>query len=338
MEKAIANSSTEYQRLFHEFAHITSVEEKDGYTVYQSDSGQIVSFGDAEGIQAGIGDYLVTDDFSISYRYDSGFLHFGIVYRGITYSVVNGKLVVHSIPSSFVTLEKMNHGVGVWRAGQRFKGVEFSINDEYLKQRIFPLLGIKETDFDFLKVNHRYNNLPSEMTDTLTKIEGYLRNRYLTRELLQTCALELVALMVHPANKEFFASELSPAGRKIMVGTREICLSDADVLKIRKVHEIITDSANAFKTIPVLANEVQISEQKLKYGFQEVYKQTVWDYQNNVRMSKAVWLIQEEKESFDDISKAVGYHSQSAFYNAFKKWCGVTPGQFKKYLLQRHES
>ncbi|MCR5716220.1 MAG: AraC family transcriptional regulator, partial [Lachnospiraceae bacterium] len=169
-------------------------------------------------------------------------------------------------------------------------------------------------------------------------IDGYIRNRYLTKEVLFSCALEMVAFMIHPANQKLFMVDTSPSGRIVMAGMREIRLSDSDLTKIKKVREIILDNANDFKTIPVLANEVKISEQKLKYGFLELFKQTIWDFQNNVRMSKAVWLIQEGKTSFEDISKAVGYHSQSAFYSAFKNWCGVTPGQLKKSLLQHRES
>ena len=339
MKKGIANSSTEYQELFHDFAKITDVRKQDGFVVYENkNSGSIVSFGNPGTIQCGVGDYVVDSDFSIEYHYGTRFLHFGIIYQGITYSLKNGELIAQSIPSSFMSLEKMDKGVGVWRAGQHFKGVEFSINYDYLIDTIFPAINRQESELDFIQINTRYTMLSQEIIDLLSKIEGYIKNRLLTDALLYACAIELVELLLAPTFRQFFVTSKDRYIRVVKAGNRDIRISAEDINKLNKVRDIIVSSAYDFKTIPMLAKEVGISEQKLKYGFQDYFKQTVWDFQNSIRMSRAAFLIKEDEMNFEEISKAVGYHSQTAFYNAFKSWCGLSPGQFKKYLKSSHAS
>ena len=339
MKKEIAKSSIEYQKIFHDLAKISSVRTRGNYTFYENNKGGIIiSYGNPEEIQCGIGDYLIEDDFAIEYRYDTRFLHFGLVHEGITYSVVDNELKAHSIPSAFMSLEKMDKGLGVWRAGQHFQGVELSISYEYLINFLLPLIKKSSEDLNFLQINYRYTNLTTDMVEILTKLESLIRNESLTEELLFAYALEMLGHVLNPSHKDFFIKETKSENRIIKAGNRTLKLTSQDIEKIKNVRASIMDTAYEFKTIAMLANEVKISEQKLKYGFLDYYKQTIWDFQNNVRMSRAVWLIKEGELSFEDISKDVGYHSQTAFYNAFKNWCGLTPGQFKKHLLNDRES
>jgi len=333
MKKSIAYSPTEYRNLFYQYANISCDHKEGDYCIYiNNEGGSIVSFGADDVIQCGIGDYVIEDDFAIEYHYDNRFLHFGIVYKGITYSLEENDLIVHSMPSSFMAMEKMDVGTGVWRSGQHFKGVEFSIEYEYLKKSVLPMLGKTIDDLDFLVMNYRYSVLSQDMNDVLNKVERNIKNRILTKELAISYALELVALVLNPINRSLFKMTFAESERIIEAGNRTIKLKASDIRKITEVRDIITSSAFEFKTIPMLAKEVGISEQKLKYGFQDYFKQTIWDFQNSVRMSHAAWMIKEDKASFEEISKAVGYQSQTAFYNAFKNWCGLTPGKFKKHL------
>ena len=339
MKSEIAHSSTEYQKLFHKLARIKYVNEEDGFTIYKNDSlGTIVSYGNPDTIQCGIGDYLIEDDFSIEYQYDTQFLHFGIIYAGVTYSVKDGDIIAQSIPSSFMSLEKMDRGIGAWRAKQHFKGIEFSINYDYLVNSLLPSIGRSISEFNFFRINTRYTILIPEITAVLSKLEGYMQNRIMTEHIAQAAAVELVELLLSPPSRKLFSAEGDKSLRTIKAGARDIKINSEDLRKINQVHEIIMSSAYEFKTIPMLAKEVGISEQKLKYGFLDYYKQTIWDFQNNIRMSRAAWLILNDSDTFEEISKAVGYHSQTAFYNAFKKWCGLSPGAFKKLRKSHRES
>ena len=241
MKKGIANSSSEYQKLFHDFAKITNVSNQDGFVLYENNqAGSIVSYGQPETIQCGIGDYLV--------------------------------------------------------------------------DILLPSINRQEKELDFIMVNTRYTMISQEIIDVLSKVEGYIKNRILTNALMHACAIELVELLLAPSSRMYFVTSKDRYIRVVKAGKRDIKISGEDINKLNKVRDIIVSSAYDFKTIPMLAGEVGISEQKLKYGFQDYFKQTVWDFQNNIRMSRAAFLIKEDEMNFEEISKAVGYHSQTAFF------------------------
>lgn len=50
---------------------------------------------------------------------------------------------------------------------------------------------------------------------------------------------------------------------------------------------LCSEKADSFVTIYALSQTLGIGEQKLKAGFQQLYQQTIWDYANQIRMTKA---------------------------------------------------
>ena len=66
------------------------------------DVGTIHIYGSLDEIQCGTGDYTIPADLLAEFDYESAFLHFGIIYEGITYSLVNHRLSPMSHPSAFL--------------------------------------------------------------------------------------------------------------------------------------------------------------------------------------------------------------------------------------------
>ena len=333
MKTLSAYSPIEYQQMFHDLLSFRQVEEGNWKNLWVNNNGGIIkSYGDGESIQCGIGSYIIPEDFSIEYCYHADFLHFGIIYEGITYTVADRRLSARSIPSVFLCLEHLEHGISLWKNKQNFRGVEVSINYSYLKNVLLPFLGKDESCLDFMEPNNVYSKLPDSMRDLLLKLEGYITNDTLTPELSRSIILEFISLILFPDYREYFEYGKSSFSKLITVGQRQIKLDSDDLSKIQQVHDIISTEATEFFTIAQLAEKVSISEQKLKYGFFDYYQKTIWEVQNSIRMAKAVELLKSNSYTIDEIAKAVGYQSQTAFHNAFKKWCGLTPGQFKRQL------
>ena len=57
-------------------------------------------------------------------------------------------------------------------------------------------------------------------------------------------------------------------------------------MRSQKVHDQLEKDAGSFVTIYELSQTFEISEQKLKAGFLELYQQTIWNYANNLRMNQ----------------------------------------------------
>jgi AraC-like DNA-binding protein len=50
------------------------------------------------------------------------------------------------------------------------------------------------------------------------------------------------------------------------------------------------------------------------------------------RTELAIQYVSRPELSLDAIATLMGFHDNSAFYRSFKKWTGVSPGQFRREL------
>ena len=83
-------------------------------------------------------------------------------------------------------------------------------------------------------------------------------------------------------------------------------------------------------TLQKLAKELNINERHLNKLVHKFYSCNFRQLLLDTRMSMANYLIEESDMSFRDIAAKTGYSCISAFYNAYKKFYGITPADFKK--------
>lgn len=329
------NSPDEYGLYFYRQIGLTCTYEKSSEQIFSNPSGDAIHiFGSLDNIQCGTGDYTIPEDFLAEYDYDSSFLHFGIIYEGITYSLVNRKLSPLSHPSTFLALEQTAGGINCWKKGQHFRGVEVSIRMQYLTDCILPFLGCSGDALDFLRPNIRYNKLSGELCSLLSEIEFHLNRKTMTIALQRALCLEFLAHLLNKKTACLSEFHADNANRYLYIGKRKIKMTPADFEKVRNVHDRIEKDAGSFITIYELSRKFEISEQKLKSGFLELYQQTIWNYANSVRMNQAARLLCDTDRTVQEIAAAVGYRSPAAFAGMFKAWCGLTPGQFRTTLSE----
>ena len=327
-----AKDPTAYQTIFYRQIGLKKQEEETGNSWRDDEGGYIYTFGTMDTIQMGIGEYTVPVDFLSEFQYDTEYLHAGIIYEGVTYSLVDNHMKEFATPSAFLAMEQAAGGINCWKKGQHFKGVEISVELGYLRETLLPFLGLSAEALDFLEKNVRYFHLPEELQDLIFRVEQLLRKQEMTESLLRSLAAEFVSQLVRPEIRSVFANGEAMLTGKIKVGKKEIRMKKEDFQKIIQVHDRIRDHAETFVTIYALSQEFSIGEQKLKAGFQKLYQQTIWDYANQIRMSRAAFLLKNTEKTIEEISELTGYQSQAAFRNMFKKWSGTTPGQFRSYM------
>ena len=325
-----ASTPKEYQAFFYQEIGLTCTKKGEFSTVWEHpEIGFVNSCGSLEQIQSGLGNYTVPLDFFVEYQYDSVYLHFGIIYEGITYSVSDNHLIPAAVPSSFLALEKASGRINHWKCGQHFQGIELSIEYDYLTTVLLPFLGYPPDAVSFLESNVRYVHLPEEMRALLQKLEILMSEQRLTSALQLSVSLELLSFLLHPDNRNVFCCLEPSFSKQIQLGKRYLCLTSEDFGKIVRAREYIQTHSADFPNSYVLSRKLKISEQKLKAGFFDLYRQTIWDYANSVRMNTAAQLLRNTELDIRSVSRNVGYQSQTAFINMFKKWSGSTPRQFR---------
>ena len=99
----LAKDPDSYQRLFYQQIGLKHRDAKAPQNDWSNDEiGSIYTYGTMDTIQFGIGDYTISQDFLAEFQYDTEYLHAGIIYEGITYSLVENQMPMRAIFSSWV--------------------------------------------------------------------------------------------------------------------------------------------------------------------------------------------------------------------------------------------
>jgi len=92
-------------------------------------------------------------------------------------------------------------------------------------------------------------------------------------------------------------------------------------------------------TLQKLADRLSISPHHLSQIINDKIGQNFFDFINSYRIEEAKKLLLDprgELLTILAISEETGFNSKSSFNNAFKKYTGQTPSQFKQEMLKKN--
>ncbi len=95
--------------------------------------------------------------------------------------------------------------------------------------------------------------------------------------------------------------------------------------KIMEARRIVEESMDKPLTIRELSRKVAMNECYLKKGFKTLTGKTINEYQQELRISKAKTLLQQQGQTVSEVASTLGYSSISHFSTAFKKATGMKP-------------
>jgi AraC-like DNA-binding protein len=102
-------------------------------------------------------------------------------------------------------------------------------------------------------------------------------------------------------------------------------LTELEYKSVSTVADEINNNIGERKTNAELAKLVGWNVNKLQSCFQQVYGKTVNEYIRDVRLSRALDLLQEREKNINEIVYAVGLNSHSYFSRVFKEKYGISP-------------
>lgn len=79
----------------------------------------------------------------------------------------------------------------------------------------------------------------------------------------------------------------------------------------------------------IIATECGISEAYLSRFFKKHTGENLLDYIHKIRLARAKQLLQEGSMTITEISQNLGYGSSNTFIRIFKKYIGITPGEYR---------
>lgn len=112
-------------------------------------------------------------------------------------------------------------------------------------------------------------------------------------------------------------------------GSDRQLLSDEDASNIQRAREYLLAHLDQQVTLKSLAREVGTNTFKLKTGFKQLHKVTVFEFLREERMQRARKMILESHEPVYKVASAVGYLNPANFATSFKKRFGYPPSKLR---------
>ena len=146
------------------------------------------------------------------------------------------------------------------------------------------------------------------MVESRHKMMPALRGRYL--EALST---------------EILLQVIGEFSNRAMMNRAPTGIRPRDVNSIYEARDYLTQHYRNPPKIPELARMVGLNQTKLKAGFREVTKLTIYSYITKCRMERAADLLQNGNYGIAEVAYEVGYDYPANFTSAFKKFYGKLP-------------
>lgn len=113
-------------------------------------------------------------------------------------------------------------------------------------------------------------------------------------------------------------------------------LSESDLERIYAARQRLLEDLQNPPTIAALARLCGINEFKLKKGFKQTFRTTIFAYLKKYRMEKAMQMFRDHNTSVTEVASMVGYTNISHFSAAFRKQFNINPGVLKKKTTRQN--
>jgi two-component system, response regulator YesN len=133
-------------------------------------------------------------------------------------------------------------------------------------------------------------------------------------------------------NEAFDVSEALNAFEVFLAEVAKIVLpnNEEELSNIQLLLDYIEENYNQHLTLRTLAKHFHFNPSYLSSYFSKHHKEGFSEYLNNVRINKAISMLQSTNMSISSISEAVGYSDPSYFTKVFKKLTNSSPSLYRK--------
>jgi AraC-like DNA-binding protein len=251
-------------------------------------------------------------------------LNFHFVHQGTMQYDVSGKTIVQKDGTNTL-----------WSVNEPHMG---SILHE--KDTKYLAMGVSLTDDYFELLVNKY---PDLLTGFYRK---YKRGCFMAQQSCTSCEMNIVVSQILKANMMGNAAEMYVDSKVLELLVLylnnqkmpnlpmrvQCCKRRSDIEKIHEAHQILLSNLNTPPSIVELSRQVGINDFKLKYGFKEVFNQTVYGCLFEYKMKLALKLLRDTDKLIVEVASKCGYEYASHFSNAFKRKYGISPLEYRRRI------
>lgn len=131
--------------------------------------------------------------------------------------------------------------------------------------------------------------------------------------------------------EEWFRHLLAPALREIRLKS-----GDQDPV-IQFVMDYLEANLHNDLTLDLLADKLNLTPGYFSTLFKNKTGENFSDTLNNLRVQHAKRMLQQPEYKIKDVAAQVGYQNVNSFIRMFKRYSGITPGEYRKISMQQPE-
>lgn len=131
------------------------------------------------------------------------------------------------------------------------------------------------------------------------------------------------------------ATELCDAMKEQCRLSKDIKEKAIDETVIAIEHYIDENFADVNLNLNTISDHFGISRQTISKKLNAALGEKVGDLILKVRINEGKKLLKKTNLNISDVAMLVGYTDSNSFIRAFKKLCGITPGNYRKNILDK---
>ncbi|MBQ4526929.1 MAG: helix-turn-helix transcriptional regulator [Clostridia bacterium] len=143
--------------------------------------------------------------------------------------------------------------------------------------------------------------------------ETVINDRFLTSQNFH----ELITIILKSANRD-----INPG--------KSVSVTDSNASRAYMITMMISNHFNTDITAEQVAQKLKISTRQVSRIINSTYGKTFKELICDLRMKRAVKLLTTTDKTVAEIAGEVGYNASKGFYNAFKKYYGCLPTEYRK--------
>jgi YesN/AraC family two-component response regulator len=125
--------------------------------------------------------------------------------------------------------------------------------------------------------------------------------------------------------QEFFINIINNLGGAIIEKHNEITNNNAQLIK-----NYIDENFDKILSLDIIADYIALNPNYAGRIFKQYFHIGIADYINQVRIGKAVELLESDNYKINNLARMTGFSNATYFIQMFKKLKGITPGQYKE--------
>jgi two-component system response regulator YesN len=127
---------------------------------------------------------------------------------------------------------------------------------------------------------------------------------------------------------------------------KQLFIKFMEVLKVNTPHhtkvelaiQYITEHYNQDLSVDYIAEHVELNSAYLSRIFKQTTGKTILEYLTLLRIDESKHLLLHSKQNIHEIAQKVGYNNTNSFIRFFRKYEGITPGEYRKTHLNNTNS